>query len=508
MVRSMRLTRWLYLRALGVSTLVAVGSFWAQLDGLIGSHGITPAAQVLANARAGGLGFFDLPTLCWLSSSDAMLHALAAACVVLSLLLIAGVAPRLVLALLWLGWLSLVQVGSPWLSFQWDVLLLEALALSIPFAPAGLRPREPEQPEPSGWSRFLLAFLAFKVTFSSGVVKLASGDPSWRDLTALSYHWWTQPLPTWTSYLAAQWPMAVNKLCCALTFLLELPVAIGALGPKWARRVAAGGMVTLQLTLGLAGNYSYYNLLAAALAVPLLDDEALRLMVPKRWKLPRWEPRPATAPGWVLGLARLPSAALKRVAAWPGWEPLARRSGWALAAAVAAYSVVFFLSPASLGAVGEHLSSFATVNRYGAFAWMTKTRPEIVIEGSDDGQTWKPYAFDYKPGPVEVRPKWVAPWQPRLDWQMWFAAMRPCGNDAWFISFLRTLLQGDRAVLGLMGPDPFPAHPPRLLRTQLYQYRFAPAGEKGMWWTRTLVGPYCRTVELGPGGELRVASQQ
>jgi hypothetical protein len=478
----MLLTRWLYLRALGFTALIAIGSFWAQLDALIGSRGIAPARLLMEVARQRGETFFDRPTLCWLSASDAMLNVLAAAGAVLSLLLIAGLAPRIVLALTWLCWLSLVEVGGPFLSFQWDVLLLEALALSIPFAPGSLLPKWGREKEPTAWSRWLLAFVAFKVTFCSGVVKIASGDPSWRDFTALSYHYWTQPLPTWTSYVANQMPMAAHKITCALMYVLELPLAACSLGPRPLRRIGAVSMATLQVTLGLMGNYAYFNLLALTLTLPLLDDDAVKMFSIKRWPFPSWTAVQRVERRWL------------------------NRAGWGFVAFTVVFSFFEFTNPAALGAFGNAVMSFDTINRYGAFAVMTKTRAEIIVEGSDDGTTWKPYEFKYKPGDVDMRPKWISPLQPRLDWQMWFAALRPCG-DRWFISFQHELLTGNPVVLGLLEKNPFATAPPKFLRTQQYQYRFAPRQDKGVWWTRTLDGPYCPALTLGPNGQMQTVAE-
>ncbi len=241
-------------------------------------------------------------------------------------------------------------------------------------------------------------------------------------------------------------------------------------------------MITLQLTLGLAGNYAYFNLLAMTLALPLLDDDALRMFSPRRRPFPVWTATPRTEPRWL------------------------RNAGWAFAAFVAVFSFFEFTNPAALGAIGGAMMNFDTINRYGAFAVMTKTRAEIIVEGSDDGVSWKPYEFKYKPGDVTVRPKWVSPFHPRLDWQMWFAALRPCA-DRWFISFQHELLTGNQTVLSLLGSNPFPTAPPKFLRTQQYQYRFAPLQEKGVWWTRTLEGAYCPELTLGPNGQMTTVSE-
>ncbi len=478
----MRLARWLYLRGLAVVVLVAVGSLWLQLDGLIGSNGVWPAAdQMKQLAAAEGVSFFDVPTLAWISASDTALHLLCALCVVLAVLLLVGVWPRFVLALLWLGWMSLVHVGGPFLSFQWDVLLIETLFFSIFFAPAGLRPLLESQSEPAGWARFILLFLAFKLTFSSGVVKLASGDPSWKDLTALSFHYWTQPLPTWTSYLAYQGPLFFHQLCCAVMFLCELPLAAMALGNRRMRLVSAGAMFSLQVALGAAGNYSYFNLLTAVLCLPLLDDAALKALAP-RWKWPSLPSRPHSSRNGV------------------------RRLGLALAVFYAVASTLFFLGSdgfiAPLRSVLTALYPFATLNRYGAFAVMTKTRPEIVIEGSRDGQTWEPWEFKYKPGRVDVRPGFIAPYQPRLDWQMWFASLSACANNPWLLSLQRKLLQGSAPVRGLLSTDPFGEIPPRFIRTTTWDYQFAPPGQNGVWWTRENPRPYCPPLTLDENGQL------
>ncbi len=478
----MRLARWIYLRALGLVVLVAAGSLWAQLPGLLGSGGVWPAADQMRQLHdAPGIGFFDVPTLAWISASDGFLHALCAACIVLGVLLIAGIFPRLVLGLLWICWLSIVHVGGPFLSFQWDVLLIETLFFSIFYAPPGVRPRLADEPEPPVWSRVLLQILAFKVTFSSGVVKLASGDPSWRDLTALSYHYWTQPLPTWTSYVAAQWPMAIHQLSCAIMFLCELPLALCALGPRKLRLASAGALLSLQGALALAGNYSYYNLIAAVLCVPLVDDAALKFLFPKL-KLPELPPK-AGPP---------------------------RRAGWALVAFYALMGLLTLFRGAQpylgpLDWVGDQLRPFATINGYGAFAVMTKTRGEIILEGSHDGQTWKAWDFKYKPGKLDDRPTWIAPLQPRLDWQMWFAALGNCQSNPWILALQWKLLQGAAPVRGLLATDPFADAPPKLIRSTIWDYRFAPASEKGVWWTRSNPRPYCPPLTLDANGQLSAA---
>jgi hypothetical protein len=485
------LTRWLYLRLLGLTALVAIGSFWAQAGGLIGHDGIWPAAQTMEYLRQGHTPFLAAPTLLWISSSDTMLHALGALGVLMSVALAAGVAPRVMLLGLWLVWRSLVTVGGPFLSFQWDILLLETLLLSVPYAPAGLLPRLSAETEPPAWARYLLIWLCVKLTFESGLVKVLGHDPSWiPDLTALSYHWWTQPLPTWTSFVANAMPLWLDQALCFVTLVLELAVPLFAFGPRRARLIAGAGILLLQSGLALAGNYSYFNLLAAVLCIPLLDDAALETLKPRAWRFPQLSPKPAAMRPW------------------------RRRAGWALVGVVALLGTLVFSHrwmgvgvPAPAQWVLEQLDGLDVINGYGAFANMTKTRPEIIIEGSADGIEWKPYEFKWKPGRLDARPKWVAPWQPRLDWQMWFAALGECRASPWLLSTQRHLLLGTPRVLALFGDNPFEGAPPKQVRTLLYQYRFAPLGEKGVWWSRTFERPYCPALMLDAEGQLVAAEQ-
>lgn len=460
MVRRMRFTRRVFFIAFGLTALVAVGAYWWQLPGLAGRDGIAPIGPVMDSVRSGA-SFLQVPTLLWFSSSDAMLHLLCALGCSSSIALVVGLAPRAACVVLWASWLSLVQLGHPFLAFQWDVLLVETAFCAAFFAPGGVRARWDE--EPSAAFRAVLLVLACKVTLESGIVKLTSGDPSWRDLTALTYHWWSQPLPTWTSVLIAQLPLWAQKAMCAVMFVLELVFPLLVLGPRKVRLIGGLGLIALQAGLFAAGNYSFYNVLTAVIAIPALDDAMF-------WK---------SAP-----------------------PPVARGEGvrWVIPAAFTLISVLLFLR-FELSAIRR----LHTVNAYGAFAYMTKTRAEIVLEGSTDGVTWRAYEFPWKPGDVTRRPGFIAPWQPRLDWQMWFAALGQCSGNPWVFELQRKLLQGSKPVLALFETNPFPDAPPTMLRTRTFEYRFAPWNQAGVWWTRDETGPYCPAVSLRPDGQLQRA---
>ncbi len=438
------------IRLFGLTALVATGSFWSQVTGLHGARGLMPVSEFLKALSQSGYSPFEVPSLLWVSSSNAALHAVCGLATISSLLVIAGVYCRGALIALWVSWLSLVSVCTPFLNFQWDVLLIEASFFFIFYSGA----HAPLTAVP----RFLIAWLACKVTFESFMVKVLGGDPSWRELTAISYHWWTQPLPAWTSYVGNALPMAAQKALCAVSLALELFAPLCALGSFKIRRVGALGLIALQLSLFAAGNYSYYNVLAGVIAVPLLE-----------------KPAASEKPGrpWQLGLTALVIAAgfAAYVHVLPGW-----------------------------------VSRFETINSYGAFAHMTKTRPEIIVEGSNDGTTWVPYDFFWKPGRLDVRPKWVAPLQPRLDWQMWFAALGSCEQNSFVLNLQRHLLLGTPDVLALMPEPPF-SSPPRFVRTMRYQYRFAALSEPGVWWSRELQGPYCPAVTLSSDQQLQRALQ-
>jgi lipase maturation factor 1 len=481
------ITRWLFLRALGMTALIAIGSYWSQMPGLVGSGGIWPAALQLESYRSqlGGAAFFQLPTLAWISSTDAALHVLCASGVVLSLLLVVGVAPQLVSFALWAVWLSLVSVGEPFLNFQWDMLLIESLLLGALYSPLRLGPGTSGEREPSRFAGFLLRWLAMRLMLLSGLVKLLSGDVAWRSLTAFRYHYWTQPLPTWSSHLVHHLPNWFHTFSCAVMFVIELGLPLFAFGPRKLRLVACAGFVLLQLLLMLTGNYSYYNLLAVVLCIPLLDDEAIRAVVPARW---------------------LPSVeSTERLLGWKGhlWDvPRYALGSVLLFASISQFALRSTRLPFAMEWLTEAAAPFRSANSYGAFAVMTKTRPEIILEGSADGSEWKDYEFKWKPGRVDRAPSFVAPLQPRLDWQMWFAALGSCQRNPWLVSAMRRLLEGSAPVAKLFEVNPFPEQPPKYIRSTVYQYRFSGPLEpfrNNVWWQRERQGPYCPTLMLEDG---------
>lgn len=476
-----RVSHWLFFRILGLIYLAAFMSFGLQVLGLIGSDGILPARQYLgaAERELGVARFWLLPTLCWLNSSDTFLLFLCWGGAALSLFLVFGVAEAPVLILLWAFYLSLATVSGEFMGFQWDILLTEAGFLAIFFAPLNFRLKRPAACEPSRLVLYLFWWLLFRLTFSSGAVKLASGDESWRTLTALYYHYQTQPLPTWIGWYAHQLPHWCQQVSAGIMFVVELGLPFLIFFPRRARMIGCAGMAGLQLLIMATGNYCFFNLLTLLLCLLLLDDGV-------------W-------PGRLR--ERLAGESSQRVWAWPQWIllPVAVLILLLSTMQMARLVPIPFAWPAPLTALQKMAAPLRSVNSYGLFAVMTVTRPEIVIEGSDDGVHWKAYEFKYKPGDLTRPPGFNIPHQPRLDWQMWFAALSHYRNQPWFGRFSVQILRGSPQVLALLKENPFGGQPPQYLRALVYDYRFSNRTvlrAENKWWTRTLKGLYCPTLSL------------
>jgi predicted DCC family thiol-disulfide oxidoreductase YuxK len=480
--------RW-FIRALGLIFLVAFVSLWVQVDGLVGSNGITPVAEFLPAARAqlGDHALSVLPTLCWFNSSDAFLHFLCGGGVAFSLLLIFGIAPALSLAGLVIFYLSLAIAGQTFLSFQWDILLIETGFLAIFLAPWRLWCTKANDPPVSRAAMFLLKLLLFKLMLMSGVVKLTSGDDSWgwangswhwSLATALDYHYWSQPLPTIFAWYADKSPDWLKHFSVAFCLLVEIIIPFFIWAPRRLRLLACGLLIFLQIVIGVTGNYNFFNLLTIVLCLLLIDDSIwCRKNSAVKDRRYRISDRLSIYVAVVVIVATLPLNARLIYGAFnpeAQWSPLfARMFGWA--------------------------ESFRIVNGYGLFRVMTKDRKEIVIEGSADGLDWKPYEFKWKPGDVTRAPSWCQPHQPRLDWQMWFAALGSYRENPWFVQTVIALLHGKPNVAALFEKNPFPEAPPRLLHATLYRYRFTSAEghrQTGAWWKREELGEYLPSVSL------------
>ncbi len=472
-------SRWLFLRAIGCIYLIAFLSLWVQIHGLVGSSGILAADEYLSAVRqqVGTAGYHLVPTLFWLYPSDLFLHILCAGGVVLSLVLIAGFFPPITLAGLWVLYLSLVSIGQVFLSFQWDVLLLEIGLLAIFFAPLQTRDTLSRASQPSTAFLWLLRWLLFRLMFASGFVKLAS-DEVWRNLTALNFHYETQPLPTSIGWYLHQLPEWFQKISAIGMFAVELVVPFLIFAPRRLRTAGCIGLVGLQVLIILTGNYCFFNLLTIALCLLLIDDVTWKRLLPKRLM--------PTIRSLIQPVHRYRRASMAVVAIFLFLLSGIRFSGQ-------------LFRQAQLPDVAW-ITPFRSVNTYGLFADMTESRPEIIVEGSNDRILWKTYEFRWKPGDLTKAPKWVAPHQPRLDWQMWFAALQgDYQRTYWFLNFMGALLQGNPTVLKLLAENPFPDTPPRYVRATLYDYSFTELSTKrseGIWWEREWKRIYCPAISL------------
>jgi predicted DCC family thiol-disulfide oxidoreductase YuxK len=454
-----RTTDWI-IRGIGLSALVAFGSWWWQADGLIGSHGILPVADYFDAARAqlGPSGWLQLPSLYWLSGADWMTTTLCAVGVVASLMVVLRVVTTIAALAAYVCYLSLEYGGGVFLEYQWDILLIETLLLAAILS---------RQPRIGIW---LTRLLVFRFMFLSGVVKLISGDPTWHGLTALDYHFETQPLPTVLAWYFNALPHSVLHAFTATALSIELVLPFFVFGPRNVRRLAALGFIGLEVLILLTGNYNFFNFLTIVLCLGLFDDRMLRA----RAVAPT---RAAAAMPW-----RVLLAAMATLGALQIHQTLGRGT-------FAAWETTILRAADPLQAV----------NSYGLFAIMTTERDELIVEGSTDGFEWKTLPFKFKPEALDAAPRWVAPYQPRLDWQMWFAALTSREGAPWVGNLIVRLLNGEPAVLRLLGPSPFADKPPRFIRILRYRYRFTTPEQRertGAWWGRQYIGVWFPAVRV------------
>jgi hypothetical protein len=427
-----------FLRALGLIYLVAFVSFGVQAPGLLGSRGILPFSVYLhaASEALGTAAYWNVPTVLWLLPTDEGLRAIWLTGCLLAAIAICGRWQRTALAGCFVLWLSLCSIGQDFYSFQWDILLTEAGFLAIFAGTARIQ-------------IWLFRWLLFRLMFFSGAVKLLSHDLTWRGLGALNFHYYTQPLPTPLAWYMQQLPAWFQKASVGVVFLAELLVPFLFFAPRRIRRVAGWLTIGFQVAILLTGNYTFFNWLTIALCMWLFVEPDGERRVSRGQRAVT-----ITVAGLVGVLSSLLFLQLFSVPLPPG--------------GVAALQLA---------------DPLRIVNSYGLFAMMTTTRPEIIVEGSNDGVHWLPYEFPYKPGDINRHPPIVAPYQPRLDWQMWFAALGSYQGNRWFVTFVQRLLEGEPSVLRLLSRNPFPGAPPRFVQARTYLYRFSHFGDRA-WWTR------------------------
>lgn len=488
--------RWIFLRALGLIYFSAFYSLVFQIRGLIASDGILPGGeylQLIARSSVGHLRLWYSPSLLWISSSSQMLLALCWVGMIASLLLVLNVWPRAMLVANFICFLSFVTTASDFSGYQSDGMLLEAGFISLFFAPHGLRPGLGAANPPSRFSLFLLQWEWFRIYFESGIVKLASGDAQWRDFTAMDEYYQNCPLPTWIGWYVQHLPHWFHAATVGATLLMELGFVWAILLP---RRFRAGLFILVtcwEAGVILTANYAFLNYLVLALGILLLDDRFLLNRIPHRipqlWKSLVAAPR---ASNWYSPLTLAISAVML---AWVFYASTAKLV-WLLAP-----RAPLPMTPVTM------LEPFRIADQYGLFAVMTRGRYEIEFQGSQDGKTWIAYPFRYKPQALAEAPRIYAPYQPRFDWNLWFASLGSWRDNAIVPNTEIRLLSNDQDVLSLFAGNPFAHAAPRQVRAVLWQYWFTTMSEKrttGNWWRRKFLGLYAPVLELQPDGKIGV----
>lgn len=458
--------QWLFIKLLGLSFLVAFWSLLVQIQGLYGSKGILPMEEIFRGLRHGkGLrDYFYTPSLFWLSTSDQMLRWTAIAGMIGSLFVLSGIAVPLFLFILCLLYLSYVSTCIYFLSFQWDVLLIEVGFAGFLFS---------LQTPPLPIAVFLMWVILFRFLFSSGVVKFLLGSEEWRRLTAMEYHYETQPLPNRVAYFFHHQPKSVAQFSTIVVFFFEMVLPFFIFTTPEIRFYTFILMVFFQLLIILTGNFAFFNLLTIALCCTLVDDNYFS------WVPAHLHPSTSTP---TLGTSLFVSFTCM------------------IMILLNFFQLVDLFRPLPIiDRVLRLIAPFNIVNRYGLFSYMTTHRYEIIIEGSEDGETWKAYEFKWKPGDLKIPPRQVAPHQPRLDWQMWFAALGQARQNPWLIRFAYCLLKGSHDVLKLIKHNPFSEKPPQFVRALLYEYHFTSNQKRtktGEWWERKYLRVYLPPLKL------------
>jgi hypothetical protein len=472
------LSRFLFQRGLALVYLIAFLVALNQFRPLLGEHGLLPVPNFVKSVP-----FADSPSLFYLFPRDWAFTAAAILGIALSLAALSGLSGRfglvasLVWTVLWALYISFVNVGQVFYGYGWETMLLEAGFCAI-FLGEGAT-------APNIIPLWILRWMEFRVMFGAGLIKLR-GDSCWRDLTCLDYHYETQPIPnplSWYFHTLPKWALHSGV---AFNHFIEIVVPFGYFLPQPFATLAGALTILFQLLLMLSGNLSFLNLLTIVIAIPMLDGRLLAQYLPIH-------------PPIVHEAAR-----------------------WHYYAVIGYAAVVVLLSirPAinlisSRQMMNASFEPLHLINTYGAFGSVGRTRYEIIVEGSSDPAmldgSWRAYEFKGKPGDPMRTPPQIAPYQVRLDWQMWFAAMSRYTDEPWFVNFVAKLLEGDRPVLSLLRVNPFLQAPPQFIRARLYRYRFSTAAERhtsGAWWQRDLVGPWFPPVSLQTPGFRQILVDQ
>jgi hypothetical protein len=465
------LTRFALLRLLGFVYLFAYLSLALQVRALIGHHGILPADLFLQKVQAYGGGFWQLPSLFWLGINDTVLVIGAWSGVALSIVILFGYANAIMLIVLWILYMSYVHIGQLFYGYGWEIQMIETgllAAFLVPLFDGRPFPKQPT-PIPVIW---LFRWLLFRVELGTVLIKLRA-DECWKTLTCLYYHFETNPIPNplspWFHYL----PKPVLRFGGAFTLFAQFIPPLFFFGPRMLRIVAGLLTLLMQALITASGNYSFFNWLTILPIFSLFDDAFLTRFVPKR----------------LADKAKRAEAAGERHT----WH---ERLAWVFFGVTLLLSIPVVRNLASNHqAMNASYNSWDIVNSYGAFGAVNKERYELIIEGFN-GHEWKEYNFIGKPGSVERPLRQIAPYQPRIDWQIWFAAMSDPADQPWLLHFVWMLLKNDPLATGLLAENPFPDAPPQEIRIEIYRYKFNKPWSVKPVWSRELIGTWLPPVTL------------
>jgi hypothetical protein len=472
------LTRYSFLRALGLVYCVAFLGLVLQLRPLLGHNGLLPVQLFLQRVEAslgnGLASYLSVPTLLWIDAGDGFMMALAWVGLALSVLLVCGYANALQMLALWVLYSSFVHTGQLFYSYGWETLLLETGFLAVFLCPLFKDGWSLQDRSTDRWILLLLRWVLFRVMFGAGLIKLR-GDPCWLDLSCLLYHYQTQPIPNPLSWYLHQAPEIFHKGGVVFNHVVELIAPWFLFGPRRLRHVGALLIITFQMLLIVSGNLSWLNYITLALCIPCLSDGLLLRIAPTSLRQ-----RP---------LRSVPASRARRITT---------------------LVLLALIAVLSIGPIGNMWSSrqrmntsfdrLNLVNSYGAFGSVGRQRREIIILGTTDPELdakseWRAYEFKCKPGDPNRRPCVVSPYHYRLDWQIWFAAMSDYSRQPWFVHLVYKLLQADVDVLSLLDSDPFDGVRPAYIRADLYEYEFTDMAAGG-WWKRRRLGAYLPAVSL------------
>ncbi len=533
--RGRLIPRWIFLRALAAIYFSAFFSLLFQIKGLIGPEGILPADRYLA-AVADQLGvarYWYAPSLYWFSASSTALMTITWIGLLASVVAFFNLWPRLSFFVCFVCFLSFIAASGVFSGYQSDGMLLEAGFLALFFAPRGLIPGWGAQNPPSRAGQFLLQWEWFRIYFESGMVKLASGDPQWRNFTAMDEYYQNGPLPTWIGWYAEHLPHWFHAATVAGTLGLEFGIVLMMFLPRRLRIICFFIVTPWEIGVILTANYTFLNYLVLALGFLLLDDRFLLRFVPARFRPAEPEPAPETKaelheeqPLSILAMGEASAVTAEvdpPVPARPSERSPGRLKFYTRVTGLAVNAflltwIAYNTTVEMLGITTRHidhtlalplipLDPFRIANQYGLFAVMTRGRYEIEFQGSSDGSNWTAYRFRNKPQALDEAPRIYAPYQPRFDWNLWFASLGEWQDNEIVPLTEERLLLGDEDVIALFRGDPFPQLPPRFVRAVLWQYWFTSMEEKrrtGNWWRREYIGLYAPELTMTEDGRFAV----